>query len=281
LEQPIAVRRQPFEVNDMRVASGVLAILLAALPPEPVRAQSTEDYLRLGIEAQLSRQPADALRYFEAALEADPGSYEANWRTAEILMDIGKQTPDSVKSPERDSIYARAEGYARRAVELNDGGPDGHFALAAAIGRASLTKSKKERVRRAAEIRSEALRALELDPDHHKTYHVLGRWNAEIMRLSGFERFFAKTFLGGKIFNAASWDSAVVYMDRAVALDPENIYHHLNLAEILIDRQRYTEARIHLNQVETLSIVDVMDPDYKAQAAALTRRIEGKKDKGS
>lgn len=266
----------------MRVVSGVLAFLLALLPSEPAGAQlSTEDYLRLGIEAQLARQPDEALRSFEAALETDSGSYEANWRTAEILMDIGKQTPDSVKSPERDSIYARAEVYARRAVALNESGPDGHFALAAAIGRASLTKSKKERVRRAAEIRSEALRALELDPDHHKTHHVLGRWNAEIMRLSGFERFFAKTFLGGKIFNAASWDSAIVYMDRAVVLSPENIYHHLNLAEIFIDRERYSEARIHLNQVETLPVFDVMDPVYKEQAAALLRKIERKKDKGS
>ncbi len=262
-----------------RQAASWFAILLAMFPVAGARGQTTEDYLRLGIEAQLGREPQDALRYLEAALELDPGSHEANWRAAEVLMDIGKQTPDSVKSPERDSLYARAEGYARRAVELDEAGADGHYALAAAIGRASLTKSKKERVRRAAEIRSEALRALELDPGHHKTDHVLGRWNAEIMRLSGFQRFFAKTFLGGKIFNAASWDSAVVYMDRAVALAPDNIYHHLTMAEILIDRHRYGEARIHLNQVETLDVRDVMDPAYKERGLALLREIEGRRDK--
>jgi hypothetical protein len=70
-------------------------------------------------------------------------------------------------------------------------------------------------------------------------------------------------------------------MDRAVALSPDNIYHHLTLAEILIDRQRYSEARIHLNQVETLDIYDVMDPAYKERAAFLLRAVEGKKDKGS
>ena len=264
----------------MRQAALSCAVLLFT-GPVPLRAQTVEDFVRLGIEAQIAREPQDALRFLEAALELDPASYEANWRAAEILMDIGKQTPDSVKSAERDSLYARAEGYARRAVELNVVAPDGHFALAAAIGRASLTKSKKERVRRAGEIRSEALRALELDPEHHKTHHVLGRWNAEIMRLSGFERFFAKNFLGGKIFKAASWDSAVTYMDRAVALSPDNIYHHLTLAEIFIDRHRYSEARIHLNQVETLDVYDVMDPAYKERAANLQRAIEGKKDKGS
>jgi tetratricopeptide (TPR) repeat protein len=263
----------------MRQAALSGAILLLATGALP--AQTVEDFVRLGVEAQLAREPQDALRFLEAALGLDPATYEANWRAAEVLMDIGKQTPDSVKSPERDSLYARAERHARRAVELNDVAPDGHYALAAAIGRASLTKSKKERVRRAGEIRSEALRALELDPEHHKSYHVLGRWNAEIMRLSGFERFFAKNFLGGKIFHAASWDSAIVYMERAVALSPDNIYHHLTLAEIFIDRHRFSEARIHLNRIESLDIYDVMDPVYKERAAFLLRAIEGRKDKGS
>ena len=255
--------------------------LLAALGATPgLTAQSPEDPIRLAIEAQLGRDPQTALSHLETALALDSASYEANWRAAENLLDIGKQTPDSVPSPERDSIYARAERLARRASELEPGAADGHYVLAAAIGRASLTKSKKERVRRAAEIRAEALRALEIDPDHHKAYHVLGRWNAEIMRLSGFQRFFAKNFLGGKIFNAAKWDSAVVYMDKAIGLAPENIYHHLDLAEILIDRGRYSEARIHLNQVESLLVFDVMDPVYKERAASLLARIATKPDKG-
>jgi tetratricopeptide (TPR) repeat protein len=255
--------------------------MVALAVPRTARGQSAEELIQQGVQTQLERDPATALAHLRAALAMDSESYEANWRTAEVLMDIGKQTPDSVKSAERDSTYAEAERFARRAVAIDPEGADGHYALSAAIGRASLTKSKKERVRRAGEIRAEALRALEIDPSHDKSYHVLGRWNAEIMRLSGFDRFFAKTFLGGKIFKAAAWDSAVVYMDRAIALNPESVYHHLDLAEILIDRERYREARIHLNQVESLPVYDVMDPAYKERAASLLHRIEGKPDKGS
>ena len=259
-------------------STGPLALLaLLALAPG-LRAQTAADEIRLGIEAKRLRDPATALAHFEAAIRSDSQNYEANWRAAEALLDLGKQTPDSVPSPERDSLYARAERRARVAVAADSMGPDGHYVLAAAIGRASLTKSKKERVRRAAEIRAEALRALALDPRHDKADHVLGRWNAEIMRLSGLTRFFAKTFLGGKIFNAASWDSAVVYMDRAVAIDSESIYHHLDLAEILVDRKRYREARVHLNLIATLPVQDVMDPVYQARAAALLQEIEGKED---
>jgi tetratricopeptide (TPR) repeat protein len=247
--------------------------------PVVLRAQAVDESIAKGIEAQRAREPMSALAYLENALEIDSTNYEANWRSAEVLMDIGKQTPDSVKSPERDSIYARAETLARRAVAANPEGADGHYALASAIGRASLTKSKKERVKRAGEIRSEALRALELDPQHHQAMHVMGRWNAEIMRLSGFERFFAKSFLGGKIFSAASWDSAFVYMDRALAISPENIYHHLDLAEMLIDKGRYSEARIHLTRIGELPIYDVMDPQHQRDAVALLAKINGRKDK--
>ena len=70
-------------------------------------------------------------------------------------------------------------------------------------------------------------------------------------------------------------------MEKAVALDPENIYNHLDLGEIFLDRGRYSEARIHLGLVETLPISDVSDPAYQARAAALLERIAGKKDKGS
>ena len=263
----------------MRVTFRIAMAVLSFGPASRLAAQTVEEHIHLAVQAQLARDPETARQHLEAALAEDSTSYEANWRISEVLMDIGKQTPDSVKSAERDSLYARAERYGRRAVEADSSGADGHFVLAAAIGRASLTKSSKERVRRAAEIRAEALRALEIDPEHHKTYHVLGRWNAEIMRLSGLTRFFAKTFLGGKIFNAASWDSAEVYMGKAVALAPENIYHQLDMAEILIDRGRYAEARIHLNQVVTLPIYDVMDPAYQARGEALLKRIADKKDK--
>lgn len=256
----------------------VMALGLVLAAPLAGQTSVAED-LQLGIAAHDGRDPAVALRHFEAALAADSSSYEAAWRAGESLMDLGKQTPDSVKSAERDSLYARAERFGRLAVAINPEGPEGRYVLAAAIGRASLTKGKKERVRRAGEIREEALKAIELDPQNHKAYHVMGRWNAEIMRLSGLSRFFAKNFLGGKIFNAASWDSAIAYMQKAVETSPETIYHRLDLAEILVDRGRYAEARQQLAEVERLPIFDVMDPTYKEDGAALARRIAGKDDK--
>ena len=252
--------------------------LLAVVPCSAVLGQSVEENLTLGRDLT-TRDPRGALAAFEAVLAVEPENYGANWGAAQALVDIGKQTPDSIKSPARDSLYARAESLARVAVAADSMGADGHYVLAAAIGRASLTKSKKERVRRAAEVRSEALKALAIDGNHDKAYHVMGRWNAEVMRLSGLTRFFAKTFLGGAVFNAASWQGAVDNMQKAVALNPESVYHRLDLAEIYVDLGRFSEARQQLEELEALPPFDPLDPQYQADGAALLRQIQDKKDK--
>ncbi|HEU4698297.1 MAG TPA: tetratricopeptide repeat protein [Gemmatimonadales bacterium] len=260
----------------MRFAGLAVAALLTAAAT-PLAAQGTSDHLQAGIAAEQNRDPKAALQQFEAVLAADSTNYEANWRAALALIDLGKQTPDEVTSPARDSLYHRAERYARRAVTANPNGADGHFVLANAIGRASLTLGKKERVRRAAEIRNEALKAIDLDPKQDGAYHVLGRWNAEIMRLSGVTRFFAKSFLGAEIFDKASWESAVSNMEKAVELNPTRIYHRLDLAEIYVDLGRYDDARAQLNRIQSLPVKDVMDPTYKQQAADLLKKIGNKK----
>ncbi|MEP7177132.1 MAG: tetratricopeptide repeat protein [Gemmatimonadales bacterium] len=230
----------------------------------------------MGTAAMQAHDLPTALAHYEAALALDSLAYEPNWRAAIVLLDQGEQIPDSVKSPERDSLYAGAEGLARRAVAADSLGADGHFALAAAVGRASLTMGKKERIRRARVIREEAQRAIALDPRHDGAYHILGRWNAEIMRLSGLSRFFAKRLLGAGIFGEASWDNATSNMERAVALDPGRLYHRLELAEIYVDRKRYEDARAQLAELAALPDREVMDSRYRAEAKELGASIADK-----
>lgn len=249
------------------------SVELAAVPPDPA------SEIAQGVAAFSARQPDLALRHFENALAVDSTSYEANWRAALALITLGVETPDSVKSPERDSLFARAEQDARRAVAADSLGADGHFLLARAIGQNALTKGKKERIRLAGEVRKEALRAIELDPRHDGAYHLLGRWNAEVMHLSGFSRFFARSFLGGEIFGQASWDAAITNLERAVQLDSTRITHRLDLARVYVDRKRYADARTQLETIDTLPVRDFEDPRFKQEAAALLQKIAGKKDR--
>jgi tetratricopeptide (TPR) repeat protein len=239
----------------------------------PLAAQQVADHVAMGIAANEAHDLPTALQHFQAALAQDSLSYEANWRGALTLLDLGEQLSDSDENRQGDSLYAEAEHYASRAVAANPNGADGHFALAASVGRASLTMGKKARIRRAAIIRREALRTIELNPRHDGAYHILGRWNAEIMRISGLSRFFAKSFLGAGIFNQASWKNAISYMEKAVELDPGRIYHHLELGMIYADRKRVADAKTQLRAVDSLPDREVMDSAYKRQALELERRL--------
>lgn len=256
-----------------------LALPLAVIAGSvPLAAQSVADHNAMGAKASAAHDLPTAIAHFDAALALDSMSAEANWRMALALIDQGRQAGDTTANARRDSLYARAERFARRSVAADSMDAQGHFALANAVGRASLSKGKKERLKRATEIRDEALRAIELNPKHDGAYHILGRWNFELMRLSGLSRFFAKSFLGGGVVKQASWEGAITNMEKAVALDPSRITHHLDLAQVYIERDRYSDARTQLAEVEALPATDIMDPKYKRTAAILLEKIAGKKD---
>ena len=257
----------------IRVALATLLLLPAGL-----RAQSLDEVRQAGMAAREARDARGAAERFQGALALDSMDYVSNWALALSLIDLGKVTPDSVSSTERDSLYALAEVHAHRAVAARPEDAEGHFVLAVAIGRAALTKSKKERVRRAVEIRKEALETIRLDSLHDGGYHVLGRWNAEVMRLSSLQRFFAKAFLGGGALGRASWDEAIGSMEKSVALNPRRIYHRLDLARIYVDRHRYADARAQLEQIAALPLLDHGDESYQAEAAALLEQIRGRGD---
>jgi regulator of microtubule dynamics protein 3 len=255
------------------LARSCAGALLVAGAHAPLAAQTVADHVAMGVAAIEARDLRTGLAHFETALALDSTDYAANWRAAFALLDEGELIPDTVRSAERDSLFARAEVLARRALAADSARPEGHFAVAATVGRASLTMGKKERIRRAKIIREEALRTLALDPSHDGAYHVLGRWNAEIMRLSGLSRFFAKSFLGAGIFSQASWEQAITNLQKAVELDPERIYHRLELARVYSDRKRYQEALDQLGRISSLPDRELLDPLYRQRALALRRRI--------
>jgi tetratricopeptide (TPR) repeat protein len=241
--------------------------------------QSPADHIALGDSAG-QMHPDVALRHYQAAVALDSLNYEANWKAARAIADVAKQiqgNADSLKN-RRDSLYSVGKGFAERAIRADSTQADGHYALAMVLGRLSLTKGSKERVRYAKIIFDEATRAVTINPNHDNAHHVLGAWNAEVKRLSGLQRFFAKALFGGGFMDKANWDDAVRHLARAVELQPSHIYHRLELAEVYTDLGRYSKAREQLQIIPTLPEADVLDGQYKKDAAALLEDLKNEKD---
>jgi hypothetical protein len=75
----------------------------------------------------------------------------------------------------------------------------------------------------------------------------------------------------------ASWDEALLYLERAVALDTTRIVHRLDLAEILVDRKKYDLARAQLDTIATMPEREYLDGRRKAAAAELLQKLETKR----
>ena len=239
----------------------VLALLVGAAAT--ASAQSAAEHVALGDKDRDARNPTAALKHYQAALALDSTNYDALRNAAYECVELGEFDTDA---EHRGALYRSAEQYARRAVAANPRDADGHFQLAQALGRNALTMGVRDKIRLASEIRGEALAALAIDPKHSGALHVMGVWNAEIMRLNGFSRAIARRFLGASIFDAANWNDAQKYLEGAVAADSTRIVHRLDLAAVYADRDQRAKAIEQYEWIARAPVTDYNDPSYKTDA---------------
>jgi tetratricopeptide (TPR) repeat protein len=119
-------------------------------------------------------------------------------------------------------------------------------------------------------VQEEAQRALVLDPGYAWADDVLGQWNCALASLSGAERFFVMIFYGG--LPAASYDQALAHLRRAVALEPEEPAHRVELGFVYLAVGRRPEAEAEFTRGLALPSHAPSDAEEKSRAqAALTR----------
>lgn len=252
-------------------AGRVVLLAMAILAPSGAFGQSAAEHVGMGDREHDAFRSLQALEHYEAAIAQDSTNADALSKASRDAVDAGEQEPDAAK---KKALFRKGEGYARRAVALDGKNPEYLFDLARALGRTALSVGVRDRVRYATEIRRIAIEALRHDDKHPGALHVLGVWNAEVMRLNGVERFFAKNVLGGQVFSQASWEKAQEYMEQAVAVDPDRLTHHLDLAKVYLDRDLDDKARAQLELVVRGRQTDVNDPTYKSEAETLLRKLK-------
>lgn len=253
-----------------RLTAALAALALTALPlaPRALAAQSAAEHVAMA-DRQRHTNPTEALRHYEAALAGEPRNYDALVRGSEAAITAGEAASGAAQK----AMYQKGELYARRAMEVKPSDAEGHFAVARALGRTAQTLGSRDRVKYAGEVRTHAMEALKHNPQHAGALHIMGMWNAEIMRLNGVSRFMAKNFLGGKVFESANWNDAQRYMEQAVAAEPNRLTHRVDLAGVLADRGNRAEAMKQIEAIRRAPAAEANDAKYKRQAEELARKL--------
>ncbi len=249
--------------------AAVLAVVLVAAASQGY-AQTEAGLLAQGDRAHQERRSKDALNLYLRAIEADPSNYEALWKASRSEVDLAEV---SEQGPELDALLAAARQHAEAAIRARPGDAEGHFSLARALGRHALSLGARDRIKFSRMIRDEALAALKINSAHPGAMHVLGMWNAEIMRVGGLSRVFARTFLGADVFNLASWEEAQRLLETAAREDPQRIIHRLDLAGIYADRGDKARARELYQEIASAPVVEPNDDLYKRQAAERLKKL--------
>jgi tetratricopeptide (TPR) repeat protein len=151
--------------------------------------------------------------------------------------DLRASTPD-----EKLAGYERGRDIARRAIELAPRNPEAHLWYAANLGRWAIARGKLRAAFLLGTMAEEIQTILTIDPNH-------------VAGLSLAASFYLETpgLLGGDL------DKAATYARKALVLDPHFTRARVELARVLIEQQRYAEARRELQQV-----VDEPRPSYVA-----------------
>ena len=159
-------------------------------------------------------------------LKVDPSNLQVLSKCSELCSRIGKREKTD-KS--RDDYYAAAVNYASTAIKINPAYSEANCVMAIALGRTALTKSGKEKIINAKEIKRYVDIALKNDPLNYKAWHVLGRCNYEISNLNVFERTAVKLLYGG--LPEASINASINSFEKARTIAPAFILNYFELAK--------------------------------------------------
>ena len=251
----------------LRLAGVAVALMVVT---SGVAAQPSAELIALGDAAYKARRPKDALEHYARALAADAANYEALWKASRSEIDLAETAPNRRAL---DPLATAGQRHAEAAIRARPSDAEGHFSLARALGRRALSVGVRDGIRLSGLVRDEALAALAIKSTHPGALHVLGMWNAEILRINGLSRLFARTFLGARVFSLASWDEAQRLMEASVQHDPGRIVHRLDLAGIYADRGDRTRARELYSWIVSAPLVDPNDDLYTRQAAERLTRL--------
>ena len=186
--------------------------------------------------------------------------------TVWLLVEESARTPD----PDRmKALLLEAEDHARAALVEHEADVGRRFALAVVLGMRANREGGQTRVQAAASLHDELEVILDIDPDHARARHMMGRLHAGVRRMNRVSRWLATNLLGGGTLKKATWEEAERNLSFAETWAPEVPDHHLQLARLYQDTGRPDLAAEEILHVLEIDAGSPMELEARAEALAL------------
>jgi tetratricopeptide (TPR) repeat protein len=210
----------------------------------------------------------DAQERTDDAIEALKQAEKINPNDPKVLIKLSEDYSDKIdNTKDRTQKLAFAQlclEYAKRAVREAPANAEAHVCLSIAYGKMTDFVDNKTKMEYSKVVKSEAEKAVELNPKNDLALLILARWNFDMATLNPILKAIAQTLYGQ--LPRASKEQAMEYFQKAIAAAPEKIIHHAEFAAALESMGRTKEARAEWLKVTRLKPTDAEDRRYVAEA---------------
>jgi tetratricopeptide (TPR) repeat protein len=212
----------------------------------------------------------EALEKYKSVVEIDPTNLKALIKASELNASIGGRQND--KNTKR-LYFETSFAFAKKAFDTNPNNADANYVMGMAAGKMTDVESENKKiVAFVKDAKSYNEKAIALNPRHAKATYSIGKWNYEMVNLSGIKKIAVKLFYGG--LPNGDLDSAIVYFEKCRILDPYFALNYLDLAKAYRDNHRPTQAIEILNKLVKLPIRTGDDVAIKAEGAKMLNDIQ-------
>ncbi len=200
-----------------------------------VRPDAQEEYLKgkFAASAYTTAGDLEALGHFEKAAALDPGYALAHVALANVYRVLAL----SSVPPQRQDYYARAWASAARALQLDDGLPGAHLALA------NLELNEKWDLKAAGEQFTRALELNPNDPEAHQQYGWFLSYQGDTARALQHAQqareldpltLIRQTTAAGILYYGGEYARAAAELEAVAARAPDFVVAHTGLAKTVL-----------------------------------------------
>ncbi|HMJ08812.1 MAG TPA: tetratricopeptide repeat protein [Pyrinomonadaceae bacterium] len=230
-------------------------------PPPVVDAASIEESLRNAESGYRGRADLsklrDAIQTLSRVRDPEHRNFDVERSFAKYNYFLGIHSTDE---KERDDAFEKGRDAGKIAKNMEPGKPDGYFWYGANLGEMSRESPVTVGLQSVDDIREAMNKVLEMQPDFQGA--------------SAFDAL-AQVELATRI-NGGKAETAVTYLEKGVALAPDNSNLHLHLAEAYLAVNRDKDARQQLEYLIKMTPNADFIPEHRDAVEAAKKLLQTK-----